>query len=207
LSTKKRAKRKASRKVARPRTRRKHVIPKKPAEAKPEPQPPQVRKETPVEKSFILALRLKGSFGAPSSMERALETLHLKRRFNGALVENKPYVIGMLRKVKDYITWGELRTKDIAKLLKERGELTGGMTITDETVRQKFGEQSVEELATALTQGRVSLGSLRQKGLNPVFKLRPPSGGFVSTIKRPFGSRGELGHRGPSMSSLLMRMV
>ena len=163
--------------------------------------------EPTVEKTFLFALRLKGSFGTPKSTQSTLETLHLKGRFNGTLVENKPHVVGMLRQVKDYITWGEVRTNDIATLLKERGELTGGKTMTDETVHQKFGERSVDDLATALTHGRVNLKTLWQKGLNPMFRLRPPTGGFASSVKRPFGSRGELGNRGPLISSLLIRMV
>lgn len=62
-------------------------------------------------------------------------------------------------------------------------------------------------MALALAQGSVSLKTLKEKGLRPVFRLRPPSDGFVGSIKRPFGSRGELGHRGHEISSLVARMV
>jgi large subunit ribosomal protein L30 len=130
----------------------------------------------------------------------------LRRKFNAVLLEKTPSTIGMLRAAKDYVTWADASEADIAHLLSE-GELMGGGSMTDEAVRQKFGEQSVHELAAALIAGRVSLRGLWQKGLNPVFRLRPPSGGFERSIKRPYGSRGELGKREAGLSTLLTRMV
>ncbi len=79
--------------------------------------------------------------------------------------------------------------------------------MTDETVKKRFGEASVQDLASALIKGRINLRTLWQAGLNPVFRLHPPSGGFQGTIKRPHGSRGELGNRGPAIAGLLTRMV
>ena len=175
--------------------------------------PPQVaptrpaKKEMPTEKSFLLALRLKGSFGTPASLEKALSTLRLKKRCNAVLLENKANVIGMLRGVKDYVTWGEIKTPEIAKLLKDRGELESGVTITDDIVKKTFGETSVKSLAEGLTQGRVTLNLLWMKGLRPVFRLRPPSGGFETSGKRPHGNRGELGARGDELPALLERML
>jgi large subunit ribosomal protein L30 len=131
----------------------------------------------------------------------------LKAKFNAVLVENRPETIGMLRHVKDYITWGEVKTAEIATLLRERGEFSGGLAMTDETVRKRFGEASVQDLATALTAGRISLQTLRQGGLNPVFRLRSPSGGFEGSTKRPYGTLGELGQRRQALSSLLTQMM
>ena len=113
----------------------------------------------------------------------------------------------MLRMVKDYVTWGEADTSDIATVLRERGELSGGTEMTDTAIRDKFGEASIHDLASALTQGRITLRELRQKGLNPVFRLHPPSGGFVGSGKRAYGSGGELGRRQAPLSALLVRMT
>jgi large subunit ribosomal protein L30 len=171
------------------------------------PPPALVRKEPTPEKSYLLAIRLKGDFGTPWPIQKALETLRLRRKFNAVLLENTRATIGMLRNVKDFVTWGEAKKTDIAALLQERGEFSGGAAMTNETVRERFGEPSVQELASALTQGRISLHTLWQKGLNPVFRLHPPSGGFEGSIKRPYGSRGELGRREVTLSSLLTRMI
>jgi large subunit ribosomal protein L30 len=214
-SSKRKAKPKGTKKAAaKPRTVKKRAAPLKkpverevPVEAPPQIPAPPPKREAPPTKTFILALRLKGSFGTPTYLDKALSTLRLKRRFNAVLLENKVNVIGMLRGVKDYITWGELKAPDIAKLLKERGEIVGGTMVTDDTVKKTFGEDSVDSLAEGLTQGRITLDGLWEKGLRPVFRLRPPSGGFETTIKRPHGSRGELGARGTEISELLERMT
>jgi large subunit ribosomal protein L30 len=161
---------------------------------------------TPEKKSYLLAIRLKGSFGTPWPLEKALQTLRLKRKFNAVLLENTTATIGMLRTVKDYVTWGEAGTNDIALVLRERGELSGGADVTDEAIHDRFGESSIHDLASALTQGRVTLGELWQKGLNPVFRLHPPAGGFERSGKRPYGSGGELGNRQAQLSALLTRM-
>ena len=180
-------------------------MPPKKAEVRPQPAP--IKKEPIPEKSYLLAIRLKGNFGTPWPIQKALETLRLRRKFNAVLLENTRPTIGMLRTVKDFVTWGEAKKTDIAALLQARGELSGGAAMTDQTVREKFGESSVQDLASALTQGRISLRTLWQKGLSPVFRLHPPSGGFERSTKRAYGSEGELGRREAGLSSLLTRMV
>ena len=206
-AAKRKAKPKAVRKApAKPRTAKKRApAPKKPLAT---PAPPSEKKESlGAEKSYLLAIRLKGEFGTPWILGTTLESLRLKGKFNAILVENKPESIGMLRQVKDYVTWGDVSTNELAMLLRERGEFSGGISMTDETVKKKFGEASVHDLASALIKGRINLRTLWQAGLNPVFRLRPPSGGFEGSIKRAYSRRGELGNRGPAIAGLLTRMV
>jgi large subunit ribosomal protein L30 len=188
---------------------KKHVVATKKTEVTPPPAPPKKEptQEKVQEKSYLVAIRLKGSFGTPWPIERALETLRLRRKFNAVLLENTPGVIGMLRTVKDYITWGEAKKGDLAVLLERRGEFSSGAAMTDEIIREKFGEPSIRELASALTQGRVSLRALWQRGVNPVFRLHSPSGGFEGSIKRAQGNRGELGRRDAGLSILLTQMA
>jgi len=218
----------SSKKKTKPRTTTKRAAPAKARAAKKRPAPakkpieraeapvatpvitapsPVPKKEVAAEKTFLLAMRLKGGFGTPISLEKALCTLRLKRRFNAVLLENKTNVIGMLRGVKDYVTWGEISASGIARLLESRGELVGGGAITDESVKKTFGEESVSGLTEGLAHGRITLRSLWAKGLMPVFRLRPPSSGFETTGKRAYGSHGELGSRGNELSKLLDRMT
>jgi large subunit ribosomal protein L30 len=178
--------------------RRKEVV----TEKKPEKEAVEVP-----EKPLLLAVRILGSFGTPTRIETSLRSLKLGRKFRAVLLNKNESMVGALRKVKDYVTWGEVGSHDIAALLKKRGELSDGMAFTDKFVKENLGHESLEELAKALTRGQVELKTLHQKGVQPVFRLRPPSGGFESSIKRPFGSRGELGYRGTEISHLLERMM
>jgi large subunit ribosomal protein L30 len=208
MSTKQKRKPKprAPRKEKKKPVRKRKVAEEKKKEAVPEKKVEKVVAELP-EKPLLLAIRLLGPFGAPTTMKDALTSLRLSRKFRAVLVEKSDSMLGALRRVKDYVTWGEVKSHDIAVLLKERGELTNGMAFTDKFIKENFGHESVEELARALTQGQIKLTALWQKGVAPVFRLRPPSGGFSSSIKRPFGSRGELGYRGAEISNLVARMT
>ena len=207
-AAKRKAKPKAVRRAsAKPRTAKKRPPAAKKPLATPSPPPSEKKESLVAEKSYLLAIRLKGEFGTPWILGTTLESLRLKGKFNAILVENKPESIGMLRQVKDYVTWGDVSTNELAMLLRERGEFSGGISMTDETVKKKFGEASVHDLASALIKGRINLRTLWQAGLNPVFRLRPPSGGFEGSIKRAYSRRGELGNRGPAIAGLLTRMV
>jgi large subunit ribosomal protein L30 len=109
----------------------------------------------------------------------------------------------MLRRAKDYITWGEISQDSIALLLKRKGEITRKKKLTEETVKE-IGFNSIKELANALYRGDVKLNKLRMK---PVFRLHPPIGGYKRSILRPYRAGGELGYRGETINSILKRMM
>jgi large subunit ribosomal protein L30 len=109
----------------------------------------------------------------------------------------------MLRKAKDYITWGEVRPEVVEHLLRKRGRLQGNRRLTEEAVRA-HGFSSVKELAEMICAGRVGAPFL--PGLKRVFRLNPPRGGYRST-KRPFKDSGDLGYRGEQINELVMRMA
>lgn len=202
---KRKPKPKAARKQ-RPKAARRPIAPRKPEKRITEARPEKAKELTP-KKIFVVAVRLQGPVAVPQDNELSLRSLGLERRFNAVLLEKNDSTVGMLRHAKDYLTWGEIKPEDIAALLRECAELTGGASLTDKFVKDNFGQESIEALVTALLQGQVELTTMWQKGIKPLFRLHPPSGGFHASIKRPFGSEGELGYRGPEISNLLIRML
>lgn len=167
---------------------------------------PEMKPSAP-ERMFLLVVRLLGPMAVPVHIESTMRSLRLDRRFSAILAEKSPSLVGMLNQAKDYLTWGEPRTQDIAKLLRRRGELIGGAAITEGFVKESFGQQSIDELAVALSHGQIDLKVLWKKGVKQVFRMRAPSGGFEYSVKRPFATRGELGNRGPHISELLNDMA
>jgi len=181
---------------------------KKPAAAKLLPKPiPKKKLPQPPMDSLLLIIRLRGTFAVPHYIERTLLSLRLGYKYNATLAKNSPSMIGMLRQVKDYVTWGDVKPADVARLLKERGEVIGGMPVTDKFTKDAFAKESIEVLAKALASGEISLKSLWEKGVKSVFRLHPPSGGFESTIKRSFTSNGQLGYRGTAIATLMTDMT
>jgi large subunit ribosomal protein L30 len=203
---KRKPKPKAARKQRAKAARKPAVPSKKPEKRITEARPEKVKELAP-KKTFVLAVRLQGPVAVPQDIELSLRSLGLEKRFNASLLEKDDSTVGMLRHAKDYLTWGEVKPEDIAALLRECAELTGGASLTDKFVKENFGQESIQALVTALIQGQVGLSTMWQKGIKPLFRLHPPSGGFDASIKRPFGSEGELGYRGPEISGLLARML
>ena len=67
----------------------------------------------------ILAIRLRGTRGIKTGIADTMTMLKLHRKFFCSLIKNTPETKGMLLKVKDYITWGEV-TDELAKELVEK---------------------------------------------------------------------------------------
>jgi len=130
--------------------------------------------------------------------------LHLTRNNYGVLIDNRPSFLGMMKTARDYVTFGEVTRESVASLIKEKGRLMGNKRMTDDYA-QKVGHKSLEELADAVSKCRVEYWKLR--GVQPVFRLHPPTKGFKGKIKKGYGSGGELGYRGETINQLLNRML
>jgi len=133
-----------------------------------------------------------------------MSMLRLNRNCHATLVDDRPAYNGMLRKSKDFLTWGEVSQENIALLLKKRGRLVGDKKLTDEYAKE-LGYKSLDDLAEALFKVEVECSSLSK--VKPVFRLRPPKKGFKGKIKRSYAAGGELGYRGEAINDLLKRMV
>src|SRR3990167_9503533 len=86
---------------------------------------------------MIAAVRIRGISGV--SRDKQL-TFNLLRMFNKnycVVVQNTKNYIGMLNKLKDYITWGEINEETLLLLIKERGRLAGNKQITHEYLKEK----------------------------------------------------------------------
>ncbi|RJS88876.1 50S ribosomal protein L30 [Candidatus Bathyarchaeota archaeon] len=157
-----------------------------------------------MERKCLLAIRIRSAIDATKEVKDTLEMLRLGRTNYATLLDDRPSYLGMLRRVKDRVTWGEVSYETILRLLKERGETVGGRKIDEETLKQ-LGYESLEELARALYNCEVELTKL--KGIKPFFRLHPPKKGFKKKIKRPYGAGGETGYRGEEINKLALRMI
>jgi len=152
----------------------------------------------------ILAVRVRGVIGAKKEIKDTLKMLHLQRNHHAVLIDDRPAYVGMLRKVQNYVTWGEPSKETVALLLKKRGRLIGNKKLSDEYAK-KIGYKSLDDLAEAVYQVKVEYGDL--PGIKPVFRLHPPSKGFKGKVKKSYGAGGETGYRGEAINELVKRMV
>ncbi|MCX8181569.1 MAG: 50S ribosomal protein L30 [Candidatus Methanomethyliaceae archaeon] len=150
---------------------------------------------------LFLAIRIRGITGVPPEMLDVLNRLNIPKKHSASLIPDNPSMVGMLKKVSDYITWGEISRDSLVALLKKRGRLEGNKRLTEESLK-KIGFNSFEELADKiLTNGKVP------PLIKKTFRLTPPSGGFKGPITKHVNEGGELGYRGEAINQLLSRMI
>lgn len=139
----------------------------------------------------IAVVRVRGSIKSSSDVECTMQQLKLFNNNFCTVVNDNDLTQGMIRKVKDYITWGEIDEETFGLMLKARGEeYTGRLQDKAEKISyNKFFEHS-------------------GKKYKRFFRLSPPKKGFGRKgIKFPFTNGGALGYRGQKINELLKRMI
>ncbi len=68
----------------------------------------------------IAAIRLRGKWNIRKEIEDTLTLLGVKRKNNCVVLENNKYNLGMLKKAKDYITYGEIKEETLKKLIEKK---------------------------------------------------------------------------------------
>jgi large subunit ribosomal protein L30 len=151
----------------------------------------------------LFVVRIRGGVDAKKTVEATLTMLRMEKNNYATIIKESPSYIGMLRKAKDYITWGELHLDTAKFLLEKRGRRVGDVKVTDESLKD-LGYESLDKLANALVSGEVEFNQL--SGIKPFFRMHPPKKGFKRTVKRPYNDHGELGYRGEAINELIKRM-
>jgi large subunit ribosomal protein L30 len=149
-------------------------------------------------------VKIRGTISAQLEARETLDMFRLARSNHAVLVDNRPSYMGMLYRVQNYVTWGEVSKETVALLLKKRGRRAGNKKLTDEYV-QKVGYKSMDALAEAIVSCKVEYQKL--PNVQPVFKLSPPSKGFRGKTKKSYVAGGEAGYRGEKINELIKRMA
>lgn len=156
------------------------------------------------ERKCLAVVKVRGAIRAQREAKETLDMLRIGRTNHAVLVDNRPAFMGMLKRVQNYVTWGEPSKETVALMLQKRGRLAGGKKLTDEYA-EKIGYKSLGELADAVASCKVEYWKLTD--VQPVFKLHPPSKGFKGKTKKSYGAGGEAGYRGEAINELIKRMV
>lgn len=151
-----------------------------------------------------LVIRIKGGVKASQEELDTLKFLNLLRTNYAVFIPKNSSNEGMLKKVTNYITWGEPTITTILRLLK-KAEMNGRIKLDDENVK-KLGFSDLKELAEKIYRGEITLSKLKDKGLKPYIRLHPPRRGFKKTIKKSVSEGGEYGYRGERINELAVRM-
>lgn len=149
-------------------------------------------------------IRVRGHPGVSRDIEDTMRMLNLTRVNHCVIVPDNDSVRGMLNKVKDYVTYGEVSDETLARLIKFRGRLEGDRPIDDDFVIESSDFTSIISFAKGIVEGKARYTDL--PGVKPLFRLDPPRKGYEG-LKRSFREGGALGYRGDEINELIERMI
>lgn len=150
----------------------------------------------------IAIVQIRGTVKTHPDVKKTLELLRLKQKHACVVVDDNEVVRGMLKKIKDYTTFGTIEEDTYVKMLDARGECVGKGSLKDNKVDSK-------KLAKEYFLGDVKLRDFEPKyQVKPFFRLHPPKGGFErGGIKKTFNQGGVLGERKEAISILIEKML
>jgi large subunit ribosomal protein L30 len=149
-------------------------------------------------------IRVRGIVNVNPDIKRTLKLLRLTKVNHCTLLEENKVYKGMLQKVKDYTTWGEIDKETLPKLMESRGMLVGDKQITEEHIKSATSYNTFEKLSQAILDNKFKYKDIPD--VKPLFRLSPPKKGYEG-IKRSFKNGGALGYRGKEINKLIGRMI
>jgi large subunit ribosomal protein L30 len=140
--------------------------------------------------SKIAIVLVRGLVNVKTEVKDTLAMLRLKRKNHCVVIEDTPVNRGMIKKAKDYITWGEISDETYSKLVAQRGE---EFLSREQDSKKKYTFKFLE---------------FDGKKYKLYFRLNPPRKGFGRKgIKMPFTKGGALGNRADKINDLIERML
>ncbi|MGI5964336.1 MAG: 50S ribosomal protein L30 [Candidatus Methanomethylophilaceae archaeon] len=149
-------------------------------------------------------IRVRGQPDVNHDIKHTMMLLGLNKVNHCAIVPQNDSTEGMLQKIKDYCTWGEVDAETLTEMISRRGKTEGGGDLDDEFLKANSQFASAAELAEAILNNDCRLRDV--DGAKPLFRLHPPVKGYEG-IKRPFSTGGALGYRGAEINALIKRML
>lgn len=139
----------------------------------------------------IAIIRIRGGIRVKKEIKDTLGMLHLYNQNCCVVVEDRPNILGMIKKIKDYVTYGEVDDSTLKLLFEKKGE--------------EFKEK-IEDRKGKIKYNKFII--YNNKKYRKYFRLNPPKKGFGRKgIKKSFSKGGALGYRRSKINDLIIRMV
>jgi large subunit ribosomal protein L30 len=152
---------------------------------------------------MLAVVRIRGTVNRFVEIVDTMNMLRLSKVNNCVLVPEKNEYLGMVKRAKDFITWGKIDKTTLSKLLEKRCKILGDKNLNLEELKEITDFGDFDSFADALINGKANLKDYKR--IKPVFRLSPPKKGFKNT-RIPF-PKGDLGNRHEKINELLERMI
>ena len=152
----------------------------------------------------IAIIRIAGQQGLNQKIKTTLKLLNLHKKNTCVVVSNNKQSQGMIKLIKDHVTWGEINKETLFQLLEKRGKIRGNKPLTKEYAKEKGLD--FDQFINDLFEDKKQIKDL--EGLKPFFRLLPPKGGFERKgTKKHFSVGGSLGYRKEKINDLILKML
>jgi large subunit ribosomal protein L30 len=156
-------------------------------------------------KARIAVIRVRGDVGLNPNVRRTLDLLRLYKKNYCVILSNADSSWGMISRVKDFVTFGEIDKETFIKLVQTRGRIAGDKPLAESFLKDKT-KLGLKEFADAFYDFKVELKQV--PGLKQFFRLHPPIGGFErGGIKHSYAEGGALGYRRKDINKLIEKMI
>ena len=182
-----------------------------------------------------LVVRMKGTVNVPRWADLTLESLHLDKKFRATIIPENEQSLGMLRKIKEWVSWSSVDDAFIKEFIEKKGRVSSSRLVTTATATAATNDtvgdsdknnsssgnsgkentggngdsqkpQNIDLDKVASTISQNQLYLSKIPGIKPWFALSPPKGGFRKKSKRSYSQNGVLGEN-KELVSLVKRMM
>jgi len=178
---------------------------------------------------------MKGTVNVPRWADLTLESLHLDKKFRATIIPENEQSLGMLRKIKEWVSWSSVDDAFIKEFIEKKGRVSSSRLVTTATATAATNDavgdsdknnsssgnsgkentggngdsqkpQNIDLDKVASTISQNQLYLSKIPGIKPWFALSPPKGGFRKKSKRSYSQNGVLGEN-KELVSLVKRMM
>ena len=156
-------------------------------------------------KQHIAIIRMTGDVALNRDLKDTFRMLRLYKKNNCVVVPNTPQYVGMIERLREKSTWGEIDEPTLKLLLEKRARVSNNQMMTAEYLKQ-HGKTDFDSLSKDIFNFKKEIKDI--PGLKPFFKLKPPTGGFERKgVKEQFSLGGALGYRKDGINILIRKMI
>ena len=138
---------------------------------------------------MICIIRITGKVKLDGDVKETLERLRLRKKYACVIINPNKEQMGMIKKLKDFIAFGNIKNNVFERLINARGQRIDKKKRID-------SKKIIEDLE----KGK----KYEELNLKPFFRLHPPRGGINSKIHFP---KGVLGNNQEKINELVLRML
>jgi large subunit ribosomal protein L30 len=142
---------------------------------------------------MIAIIRIRGTVGVKKDIKYTLTQIGLNKPNHCILIQDNEQNKGIIKKIKDYVAFGEINNETLKKLIEKRGKYSN---------KNKINSKDVEKIIKLITENKI-----KETKINKVFRLNPPLKGFKRSTKSGYNQGGMLGNNKEKINDLLLKMI